>query len=83
MSTLKDIKTLLAKSVLCEINAIKKGDLRCANKMLKDRHAEYIRLHMVECMLDQENGYEKNKNIVDALYEQIKEITQYIILKEC
>lgn len=79
MNTLIELKGLLVKSAICEIEALEKGDLKGADCMLRFRHAAYNRVYMIECFRD---SYEENKELVDYLVEQAREITFLLINKK-
>jgi hypothetical protein len=78
--SLASLKSELVQSTLCEIDMLKKANLRCANKLLNFRHGAYIRIHMIECL---EPDYDENKDIIDYLYEQVKELIRLIIQSNC
>ena len=79
--SLSSLKSMLAQSIVCELDMIQKGNMDCANKMLQYRQAAHIRIYMIECMLD--NYPSENKTLVEYLMEQLKEIIQMITINEC
>jgi hypothetical protein len=83
MSALSDYKIELAQTVLCEIGLLKRGNIHCANKLLTFRHDAAIRIYMIDCMLAEDDGYENYKEIIDYLYEQVKELTRMITINNC
>jgi hypothetical protein len=82
-SPLDRYKSELVQTVTCELDMLQRGELSCANKMLKFRHSAQLRIFMIECMLAEENGYQTYKPVVNYLYEQVKEITRFISQSVC
>lgn len=77
---LSNYKSMLVQNVACELNMLQKGQFECANKMLNFRHGAYIRVYMIECYEDE---YATYKEVIDYLYEQVKEITTFISQSNC
>lgn len=82
-SPLDTYKSELVHTVTCELDILQRGELICANKMLNFRHGAQIRVYMIECMLAEDDGYNTYKQVVNFLYEQVKEITRYISQSVC
>ena len=72
---------MIAQSILCELDMIQMGNLDCANIMLNYRHSAQLRLYIIECLLCEYP--EVNKNIVEFLFEQAKELIVMIIQNNC
>lgn len=91
--TLTDYKSELAKTVSCEISALKRGNLECANKMMAVRHGAQIRVFIIECLLEREDadfieecpGLQSGSTqaMINYLYEQVKEMTRFITTDNC
>lgn len=78
---LQEAKSMLAQSMLCELDMIQMGDLDCADIMLNYRHSAQLRLYIVECLLCEYP--ESNKAVVEYLFEQVKELNVMIIQNNC
>lgn len=78
---LQEAKSLLAQSVMCELDLLQRGELACADIMLGYRHAAQLRVFMIECML--EDYPAKSKLVVEYLFEQVKELTLMITRNNC
>ena len=78
---LNEAKSMLAQSIMCELNYIQLGNIDCANKMLQYRQASHIRIYMIECMLS--DYPDQNKTLVEYLMEQLKELIQMISINNC
>jgi len=78
--SLANYKSELVQSVDCEIKMLKKGNLKCANQMMGLRHQAQLRVFIVECLL-QETPV--RQDMVNYLYEQIKELTRMITINKC
>lgn len=83
MNSLDSYKTRLAQVVLCELRSIKSGDIRCANMILKFSREAQMRIFAIECLMEEQNGYETYKETIDYLYEQVKEIIAFISTTNC
>lgn len=78
--TLQDYKSELVQTTTCEINMIKKGNLSCADKVLKVRRGAMIRVFIIEC-LEADNS--TDTSLINYLYEQVKEMTRFITTDNC
>jgi|LSQX01.2.fsa_nt_gb hypothetical protein len=78
---LNEAKSMLAQSVTCEIDMLQMGNLDCADIMLNYRHSAQLRLYIVECLLG--DYPDTNKEIVEYLFEQVKELIIMIIQNNC
>ena len=78
---LQNLKSLLLKSIYCEIDFLQKGNIDCANKMLQYRRYAHMNIYKIECMLN--NYPSQNKTLVEHLMEETKEIIQMITLNKC
>jgi len=79
--SLVSLKSMLAQTIVCELDMIQKGNLECANKMLQYRKAAHMRIYMIECMLDTYPA--QNKVLIEYMMEQLKEIIQSMTINEC
>jgi len=79
--SLVSLKSMLAQTIVCELDMIQKGNLECANKMLQYRKAAHMRIYMIECMLDTYPA--QNKALIEYMMEQLKEIIQSMTINEC
>lgn len=78
---LSSAKSLLAQSVICELDLLESGNLTCADLMLNYRHSAQLRTYIIECLL---NDYPTtNKAVVDYLFEQVKELVLMITQNNC
>lgn len=80
MNSLTSYKSELVQSVDCEIAMLKKGKFACANQMLKFRHEAELRVFIIECLLEQSPV---PQDMVNYLFEQVKELTRMIIVNKC
>ena len=71
-------KIRLVQNVICEINCLKQGDIECADKMLRVREEAYDRIWAMECLIAENDS--SLQEIIDYMYEQIKEITLNLII---
>jgi len=78
-----ETKSALVQTVLCEVDMLKRGNLKCANKMLGFRNAAQLRIFMIEAMQSEENGAVVYKEVIDYLFEQVKELTRFITQTNC
>ena len=78
---LSEAKSMLAQSILCEIDLLQMGQMDCANQMLQYRQAAHLRIYIVECLLDDYPA--QNKALVEYLYEQVKELSLMITRNNC
>ena len=78
--SLSNYKSELAQNVTCEIGKLQKGELECPNKMVYLRHGAYIRVYMIECL---NTDYATYHEVIDYLYEQVKEITRFLTITNC
>lgn len=79
--SLDNMKSMLAQSIMCELDMLQKGNLECANKMLQYRQAAHMRIYMIECILATYPA--QNKTLVEYMMEQLKSIIQSITINEC
>jgi hypothetical protein len=79
MSTLSNIEIQIVNHTVCEIEMIKKGEMQCADKMLKDRIALENRYWALKCLMD--TGDSQYDDLISYLYEQTKEMLTKLILK--
>ena len=80
MSSLTSYKSELVQSVDCELDMLKKGNIKCANQVLHARHQAQLRIFMLECL---QNETPPRQDIINHLFESIKELTRYIIINKC
>lgn len=78
---LAEAQSLIAQSTVCEINLLKLGKIDCANQMLRYRHSAQLRAYIVECLLADYPG--QNKELVEYLFEEIKQLVIMITLNDC
>jgi hypothetical protein len=78
--TLTDYKSELVQTVSCEITALKRGNLECANKSMSVRHGAQIRVFIIECLQAQTVP---DQTMINYLYEQVKEMTRYLTTNNC
>jgi hypothetical protein len=78
---LNDAKSMLAQSVICELDMLQSGNLKCADMMLNFRHSAQLRLYIIECLID--DYPTTNKAIVEYLFEQVKELVIMITQNNC
>ena len=78
---LTEAKSLIAQSVTCELDLIQMGELECADLMLNYRHGAQLRVYMIQCLID--DYPESNKEIVEYLFEQVKELILMITQNNC
>jgi len=78
---LQEAKSLLAQSVVCELDMLQMGHIQCADQLLKYRDAAELRAYIVECLLD--DYPTENKTIVEYLFEQVKELCLMITQNNC
>lgn len=64
---------------VCEINKLKKGEVDCANQMLKERIEAKNRLRAMNCLIATEDS--TYNLLISYLYEQLKELTSKLIIK--
>ena len=79
MSSLSELKTLMVKSTMCEIDMVERGHIACADQMLMIRHTAYIRMFIMGCL---ESQYATYKDIVDYCFEEVKEMIILLISKK-
>ena len=79
--SLKEAKSLVAQSVMCELDMLESGDLKCANMMLHLRRSAEIRLYIIGCLIS--DYPTTNKSLVEFLFEQVKELRIMIIQNNC
>lgn len=75
-----EAKSLMAKSVVCELDMLQMGNLDCANKMLNYRHSAQLRMYIIDCLM---TDYTANKTVIDYLFEQVKELVLMITNNDC
>lgn len=80
MSSLTNYKSELVQSVDCELNMLKKGNKKCADQIMHARHQAQLRIFMIECLM---NETPVRQDIVNALFESVKELTRYITVNKC
>lgn len=78
---LNEAKSMVAQSVVCELDMLQMGEMDCATKMLNYRHSAQLRLYIIECLID--NYPAQNKAVVEYLFEQVKELILMITLNKC
>lgn len=78
---LNEAKSMVAQSVVCELDMLQMGEMDCATKMLNYRHSAQLRLYIVECLIDTYPS--QNKAIVEYLFEQAKELILMITTNKC
>lgn len=78
--TLTDYKSELVQTTNCEITMLKRGNMDCANKMLKVRRGATIRVFMIECLQEEDVP---DTDMINYLYEQVKEMTRFITADNC
>ena len=72
MSTHSDFDIRLVDHTVCEIDTLKKGEISCANDMLKYRIETKNRLRAMDCLVElNDSSYD---SIIKYLYEQVKEL---------
>jgi len=74
-----DEKIRLVKNVICEINCLKEGNIKCADQMLQFREEAYNRIWAMECLIAEDDS--TLQPIIEYMYEQIKELTLKLIIK--
>jgi hypothetical protein len=80
MNSLTSYKSEIVQTVTCEIDMLKKGNLKCANQILKFRNEAMLRVFIIECLLDEDPV---PQDMVNFLFEEIKEITRFLIKNKC
>lgn len=78
---LNEAKSMVAQSVVCELDMLQMGEMDCATKMLNYRHSAQLRLYIIECLIDDYPA--QNKAVVEYLFEQVKELILMITLNKC
>ena len=78
--TLTGYKSELVQTTNCEITMLKRGNMECANKILKVRRGASIRAFIIECLQDEENP---DQEMINYLFEQVKEMTRFITSDNC
>lgn len=78
---MQEAKSLMAQSVVCELNLLQMGHIECADIMLKYRDSAELRAYIVECLLSDYPA--QNKELVEYLFEQIKELVLMINQNKC
>jgi hypothetical protein len=78
---LSEVKSLLVNTIYCEIDALQKGNIGCANITLQYRQAIHLRMYIIDCLLD--TYPTENKALVEYLFEQCKELIQMMTLNKC
>ena len=78
---LSEAKSMMAQSVICELDLLESGNLACADLMLNYRHSAQLRTYIIECLLS--DYPESNKAVVDYLFEQVKELVLMITQNNC
>lgn len=73
MSTLNSIEIRIVDHMVCEIEAIKMGEIACANKMLIERIEAMNRLFSLECLIDFDDS--EYDSLITYIFEQLKEMT--------
>lgn len=80
MSTaIKSFEIRFVDHTVCEINKLKRGEIDCANQMLRERIEAKNRLRAMNCLIA--TGNSEYSSLISYLYEQIKEITSKLIIK--
>lgn len=78
--SLANYKSELAQATLCEIALLKKANFKCANKMLNFLYGAYLRIYIIECL---NSDYDTNKEVIEYLYEQVKELIRFVVQSNC
>jgi hypothetical protein len=80
MSSLTNYKSEIVQTVNCELDMLKKGNRKCANMVLKFRNEAMLRLFIMECLMQEDPV---PQDMVNFLFEEIKEITRFLIKNKC
>lgn len=70
------IQVKIVDHAVCEINQLKKGEISCANQMLKERVELENRYWAMNCLIDSGG----DSDLIQYLYEQIKEMATKLII---
>lgn len=81
LANIKSIKYGLAATMECEFDMLMKGNLKCSDRMLKARHWAMVMIFGAECLLS--DGYNDNKEVINHMIQQAKEIENFILSKNC
>ena len=78
--TLTQAKSQMVQSITCELDMLQKGNIACANQMMNLRYAAELRTYIIECLDD---DYEANREVINYLFEQVKELVLMITQNNC
>lgn len=80
MSTpINSLKIRLVDSTVCEIRLLKKGEIKCADQLLKERIEATNRLEAMNCLIA--TGDSQYNDLISYLYEQLKEMATKLTTK--
>lgn len=64
---------------ICEIAQLRKGEINCANQMMKERIEAKNRLRAMNCLIA--TGDSQYSELISFLYEQLKEMSTKLTTK--